>query len=147
MFIQIDTTDYANQWAAFSLTDAAGGLLHIGVARMTELTTLAGVALPPDTTCYLTVLHVAHDPLIAANHATAAADQKGRTDLKNAIAGWVVNFRSPRRRVQCVETGQMFNTAQAACDAFGIMPSNMSNHLRGSAGFKTVKGKTFRWVV
>lgn len=49
------------------------------------------------------------------------------------------------RRVQCVETGQIYDTAAAAAEAHGIFASQMSVYLNRRNGGK-VKGWTFRRI-
>lgn len=48
--------------------------------------------------------------------------------------------------VECLDTGEIFETASAAALFYGMSQSAMSNHLRGRIGYKTVHGKTFRRV-
>jgi hypothetical protein len=45
--------------------------------------------------------------------------------------------------IRCVETGAQYRNASEAAQANGIAPGNMSYHLSGKAGYKTVKGLTF----
>lgn len=47
-------------------------------------------------------------------------------------------------KIICNETGETFESAAAACKAYDLSPSQLSNHLRGLSGYRTVKGKTFR---
>lgn len=47
------------------------------------------------------------------------------------------------QRVKCVETGEEFENAAAACKKYRLSQPNMSNHLRGIPGHKTLKGYTF----
>jgi len=147
MFIQINTADYHNQYAAFNVKDSTGTLLHIGVVKMTDLTALAGVKLPADAVCYLTVIGTHADPMVAANWATQAATDAARPDLRNAITDWVLRLKKGRRRVQCDQTGDVFDSVLACCRALDIAPPNLYNHLKNPDVFKTVKGgKTFKYI-
>ena len=50
-----------------------------------------------------------------------------------------------RAKIRCIETGQIFNTGQEVAKIFGTSPSNLSNHLHGKPGFKSVKGFRFEF--
>lgn len=54
--------------------------------------------------------------------------------------------RSPFNRVRCIETGVVYSSANACCAAMNIAQSQLSQHLRRMAGFKSVKGHTFEIV-
>lgn len=146
MFIQINTADYHNQFVCFKLTDPAGTLLHVGVAKMDELSMLAGVDLPPAAVCYLTIMHASVDPLAAANHARRIATEADRVDLRTAVEKWVLRRQQGKRQVKCNETGELFDSVPAVCRKYGMSPPNLYNHLRSPDLFKTVKQKTFKYV-
>lgn len=46
--------------------------------------------------------------------------------------------------VYCVETGVTYESASAACKAFNIANSNMSQHLNNPGSYAKVKGLTFK---
>lgn len=50
------------------------------------------------------------------------------------------------KKIRCNETGQEFKTQGFACKWLKISASQLSNHLHGKTGFKTVKGLTFSYV-
>lgn len=52
-------------------------------------------------------------------------------------------FENRNSRVQCIETGIIYNSSAEACRALDLSSSALSNHLAGRTGFKTVKGYTF----
>lgn len=45
--------------------------------------------------------------------------------------------------VQCVETGEIFESLTAAAEAHKIQKSILSKHLTNKPGFKTIQGKTY----
>lgn len=49
------------------------------------------------------------------------------------------------KRVVCVETKVVYDSMNQACDCMGLHHANLSNHLRGKKGYKTVKGFTFKF--
>lgn len=46
-------------------------------------------------------------------------------------------------KIMCVETGIVYDNLTIAANANYISKSNLSNHLNGKVGFKTVSGKTY----
>lgn len=50
------------------------------------------------------------------------------------------------QQIECVEDGKIYRTQKEAAEAYGISQGNLSSHLRGRAGFKQVRGHTFRYV-
>jgi hypothetical protein len=78
---------------------------------------------------------------------------KHRLEASNALSAWIkahgwpplnltqhVNRHNP---VKCEQTGQTFRNAAEACSMLGINRSQMSQHLRKTPGYKTIKGLTF----
>lgn len=54
--------------------------------------------------------------------------------------------RTNSTMIECVETGERYESVEKAAQAIGGAASAISPHLRGVAGFKTVKGYTFRRI-
>lgn len=51
----------------------------------------------------------------------------------------------PRRKVECLDTGEVFNSLRECCNKLELNYSNLSSHC--SKGFpKTVKNKRFRYL-
>jgi hypothetical protein len=50
------------------------------------------------------------------------------------------------KAVRCNETGQPFKSQSQAADWLGINKAQLSQHLRGTPGYKTVKGMTFSHI-
>lgn len=46
-------------------------------------------------------------------------------------------------KIQCVETGEIFESQVAVCLAVGVATSQMSNHIRGVPGHRTIKGRRY----
>jgi hypothetical protein len=55
--------------------------------------------------------------------------------------------RNRRQMVECINTGKRYNSASDAARDTGVSQGNLSNHLSGKAGYRTVKGLEFRRVV
>lgn len=48
--------------------------------------------------------------------------------------------------VLCEQTGIIYRSAAEACDNLNLSQSQLSQHLAGKRGYKSVKGYTFRYV-
>lgn len=48
--------------------------------------------------------------------------------------------------IMCNEDGKKFRTQAEACHAYNIRQSNLSSHLSGRGGFRTLNGRTFSRV-
>ncbi len=48
--------------------------------------------------------------------------------------------------IECLDTGEKWPTLAEAARAHGLGAGNLSKHLRGAAGFNTVKGRRYRRV-
>ena len=51
-----------------------------------------------------------------------------------------------RRAVKCDQTGEIYQSAAAACVALRVPHSNMSQHLARRKGHKSIKGQTFSYA-
>ena len=47
------------------------------------------------------------------------------------------------KRIVCLQTAEIFNNASEVCRKYEINPGQLSAHLTGKQGYKTVKGMTF----
>lgn len=50
------------------------------------------------------------------------------------------------RKIFCNENQTEYKSAHHACQVLGLHQGNLSNHLQGKTGFRTIKGYTFRYV-
>lgn len=48
--------------------------------------------------------------------------------------------------ITCLDTGETFPSAAAACERYGISPAFMSGHLTGRLGCNTCKGMRFKYT-
>lgn len=90
---------------------------------------------------------------LGCSHSTIV-NHLNRPDLQRTVKGRTYkripdNTPQPpaqhtQSRIQCVETGEIFDTATQAAASVYASPSEMSHHLNGSRGVHTVRGYTFR---
>lgn len=52
-------------------------------------------------------------------------------------------IRNAGKKIQCVETGQVFKSQRFACKWLGINQGQLSQHLNSKPGFNSIKGMTF----
>lgn len=55
----------------------------------------------------------------------------------------VYGMKPTGKRIKCNETGEIFETANAAARAHDLSYSALHNHINGKVGHRTVKGKTY----
>lgn len=90
-----------------------------------------------------TIVFISDGPLDAQDKRRALRHQlKPICNIKGVDAS-----RYKRQKIECVNTGERYDTATEAARATGVSASNLSNHLNGKPSFKTVKGLTFRRVM
>lgn len=77
------------------------------------------------------------DKMTAYNATSKYLKENGMPPLN--LTQWF-NRRQP---IQCDQTGQRFKNAAEAATLLGLNRSQLSQHLRRNAGYKTIKGMTF----
>lgn len=149
MFMTIEVANFKKQYVAYQLTDMAGKLLFVGISKLTDVLALPGsFGLPEKVNL---IVSAPHDDLMrAANDALFIAEGAARTDLINGLKKIVDAIQRPPKRagrpIECVETNERFFSASAAAIAHGLSYSALNNHLKGAIGFKSVKGKTYKYL-
>lgn len=58
----------------------------------------------------------------------------------------VYGTKTNDKRIKCNETGEIFESANAAAKAHDLTYSALHNHIKGKVGHRTVKGKTYSRV-
>lgn len=149
MILTISPKTYCNDWVFFVLTDAAGQIFDVGINRFIELTNFSNNPIPDgDAPVFMHVIEIEADRLKLANHAVAYLDKDGLKKFKYKIQDIVVAWQKCAHKngspIMCVETGQVFTSAQACSNALNLTYSQLLNHLNGRTGFKTVKGRTYK---
>ena len=130
------------QWAAYTLYDHdLKEYVHVGEIRLSQLATLNDTFNNPrviqDRLYQVDVFDISENPAWCAR---AAAIKRRELNLP-------VLPRPRASVVECVTTGERFNSATAAAIAHGISASNLSNHLNNKPGFSHVGGKVYKKVI
>lgn len=152
MFISIPTNSYRNQWACYILTDSDGKAFDAGVVKFTELLALPGLVMPDKhPVIYMTIIDHDTDRLKLANRAMSAMVKSGAGGLQwkilDAVKSWSKSSRRSGHPVMCVDTGEQWSSVTACAAGAGVSYSQLTNHLKGMVGHKTVKGKKYKIIV
>lgn len=57
-----------------------------------------------------------------------------------------LSTQSSKRKIRCIETGEEFESIASASRKKGLSNPQLSNHLKRTKGFKTVKGHTYEYM-
>lgn len=101
-----------------------------------------------------TMLQELENPVIKVRVLVVVDDMKAASAVRHA---WMKENGMPYlnanpvlstnpKRVRCVDTGEVYPTQKAACEAHGINQSIMSQHLRGVGHYPTVGGLVFKYI-
>jgi len=148
MFITIEKSKIGTARAVYILQNEKSHVFFVGQTLLTELGNFKGLenATDQDHRITLVVLRLIEDgdELAAINHALWWCDDNNRSDLRPAVIDAMKKPRS--KRVMCIETGQQWESVNAAALECAVTYSQLHGHLNGRVGFKSVKGKTYRYV-
>jgi hypothetical protein len=140
MSIKISEKTKNNQWV-YLVKSPAGEIVYIGVARLKDAITFNAFnfrpEFDPDAPYELELLE-SYSNRYEANKAK---------EMYLMVYGTPVFNRECKRVVRCITTGEVFNTAVEACRKYGIEQSNMTHHMAGHLGFKSLKGLEFKYEV
>lgn len=147
MFLTIPS-DFSKQWCCYVLTDCNGVAFHADIVRFKELTMLEGIIVP-DVVAYLTVIETDVDRLKLANRmfAVLPVNHPGMEwKIRDAVVRWGKDGRCNGRPVLCMDTGESWKSAHTAALTHNLSYGQLLKHLSGAVGYKTVKGRVYRWA-
>lgn len=128
-----------NRYFVYSYRGQNGELLYIGVdkiediLKMRRIKTFSGF----DSDEKISInIYESYDKRYKGHEAVQR--------LKNMLGK--CKYQDNNMKIMCVETGQVFDTAYEACKYINTTPTRMSCHLKGRKGFKTIFGKTFKYI-
>jgi len=140
-------SDVRQLHAIYTHSDIDGKVQYVGVTPLSMLFTLHDAqcnSLWPDkfgaplTTLELKVI------ALTASEKEAYLEQRRLIALHNPECNKKGFYADPRQQqVQCIETGEIWETAADACRAHGLSTSALSNHLNRKPGHRTIKGRTY----
>lgn len=143
MFIETTTAEYT----LYKLTKPCGELIHVGIVPFDRLTALNDVPHPlPTDNAWISVIKSDDDRLKLANNGLAWLEEQDRPDLidrlKEVINTWSAGAHD--LFVECIETGETWDSAAQAARAHDLSYSALIKHLNGEKSFNSVKKRTYR---
>lgn len=138
--IRATPNELKKAWCVYTVHDAqTARVLHAGYGMLRSLFMLP-VNVGPDEPFLLNV----NDLYTSKDEA-----KRGYIAFINAHGvpkGGLVLRKVRNAAIECVETGETWNSAKECVKACGLSQSALSNHLNGKPGYKQVKGLTYRRV-
>lgn len=140
--------DIRQLYAIYSHADINGQIKYIGVCPLSELFQMTDATAnslwhdhfgTPLTTLEIRVI------ALTASETEAYREQMRLINVHSPVCnrkGFYIDAK--KQRVECIETGELFENAAAAARAHGVSHSALTNHLNRRAGHKTVKGRTYK---
>lgn len=143
--IELKPSQFANSWAVYAMYDKSGEkLLYLGVERLSQLFTLSNARANPffselfkdDEKFVFMLTDVMPNKVAAMNRYSEHIRRVGMPDA--------IKRHTLHKAVECLNTGEIFETLTACAIAHGINQGALSKHLRNAVGYRTLKGKTYR---
>lgn len=139
------TNENDQRYAVYNLHDAATlEIVYVGFCKLTDVLKTPDIrGIPqfdPNKPHVIDVQSVYNTAAEATHAASKLAAQHNRP---------ILNRLSTMQRhlpIECVETGQRWPSAAECARQQGINPGNLANHLNNRAGFRSVRGLTYRRV-
>lgn len=136
-----------NYYVVYILTDVKNSeIMHVGMSQLGKLFSLPDAKANP---AYMRYIYPGKEILLQVCDITASKIDAQRAlsvrlrQLPKRPAMMIAGIGAARNPIYCNETGEIFNTVAEVCNAHGVTQSALSQHLRQSPGFRTVKGKTY----
>lgn len=146
MRFKLNPSAIGRQWVVYSVSINNGPIEFIGMCPAAKLMVLPDLQTHPryasmffgkDLT--VEVLIFCANPREAQNYRWTYFQTVNYPEMNRTAAPL-----SRGHKIYCYETGESFMTIDQVVAAHGCSSSQLSGHLRGLPGFKTVKGKTYR---
>lgn len=134
--------EISKQWAVYTLQDTVTfEIVHVGHIRLSQLFTYADARDNPRVNFerfYITdVFEITDNAGLALRSALAKIRELNLPVLPKPRAA----------TIQCVTTGEIFQSSVEVVKAHGVTQSALSNHLNNKPGFNSVKGKVYKKIV
>jgi len=134
-------------WAVYMLYDSATAhVKYVGCCRLTELfnvpdaraNVLFDEVFGPDKSLILRMINM-HDDKNKAMSAQRKLIHEYSVPEMNQVSSL-----TRHAKIECINTGEVFDNAAHVCRAHGLPQPALSNHLNNKSGYNTVKGRTYR---
>lgn len=142
--------NYRNEWVFFTITDATGAVVKVGIVPFIDLMQADGFEHADDNDAYLNVLDSDEDRMKLLNRAQAVVINRGwrkmEYRLHEVFQAWNRKTHARSKAVKCNETGQRWDSVNQCVKDTGVAYTQLHNHLKGQVGHRTVKGLTYKYV-
>lgn len=150
MYIKLPELDQmADTYVCFGITNSETGLEEIIVSKFSNMLNQISNAKTTGEN-YLTIYFYETDALNLGNRAIELCNTMGKPDLGKGILAQIKNIEKDRRsivrKVRCVESGELYQSAFRCAQKEGINYSQLHKHLNRMSGYRKVSGKTYEWV-
>ena len=151
MFLTINWKSHQDEWVCYILTAPDGWVFHADIVRFTEITKLPSILLPEHfETVTMTIIDRDTDWKKLYNRAMSSLPQNGMPEMQWKIKDTGIRLlkleKSTARGVVCVDTGEKWPSAYKCATATRLTYGQLLNHLNDVRGYKTVKGKIYKWL-
>jgi len=125
-----------DSYVVMAVYDSGLSMIYCGAHTLPDAVEMRGISLPADQIIAMRVLSI---------HATMGEAKQAVSGVLRDAGVPPVNRAMLMRRevIQCVETGETWNSAADCVRDHECNQSALSNHLAGRPGFKTVKGRKY----
>lgn len=136
-------------YVCFGITNSITGLSEVIISKFDSMLGQISRA-ENEGDNYLTVYFYSTDLLALGNKAMEQCKTLNRADLADGILKQIKNIENNRksivRKVKCVQTGQIYQSAFRCAQSEGINYSQLHKHLNRMSGYRTVGGQSYEWV-
>lgn len=143
MFI-MKSENYNKQYALYAIANAETQTVFVTIDRLPDALKLTGYDFKDDV-FYFNLIAIDCDRLKLANQAVAQFPQF-EPIIRRLVDSWQDRRSATRRPVRCIDTGEVFASMYAACQAHDLTYSALFSHVSGMKGHKTVKGRRYERI-
>lgn len=144
--IHILPTDLNNAWCVYLLKDNNDAIQFIGISKLDRIYTIADAKnnpgfkqyFPDNKYIFIQMIDIAPNKVKALQKHSERMRQLPNIPMMMKYARY--NKTLP---IYCIETGETFKSLDEVARAHGVGAGNLSKHLRGVAGHRSIKGRTY----
>ncbi len=135
--------EMSRSWCVYTLLDKeTAKTVYVGHCRLSQVFGMPDARLRPDFDGTRPVILRVD---IITPHRTAA--QIAAQGIINKMGTPPINRRQPFTRIKCVDTGEIWKSANACAAAHELAQPALSNHLNNMPGYRSVKGRQYERVL
>lgn len=137
----------ANSWGVYKLINIESDIiLYLGIGKLSQLFTISEARANPffhttfknNETLIFELADIQPTKAQAMNSYSAMLSYHGMPAM--------IKNQSLYKGVECINTGERFPNISACAQSHGIDQGALSKHLRGTVGYRTLKGKMYKRI-